>query len=522
MDIPLNSTFLFGYSTSDGYSNGCYNQDPATNSTNECGPAWMAASTPPMMLGHVLAANVAMEPYSQEDLSIEVAYTSSEWWVYAAINGTPQAIGYFETSGYAGGAMGNGEAQEYQVGGEVDDQAVYNSNNPNDFTIPMGSGLSASEGYESAAYVAQAEACTPDFCHEPTSISTVTVPKAYDYAVGLAIPPEFGTDDVGFFYLGTGTNTYTWHGGYLGNGWPPLPLGSTEPPLIRTPYTFFPLTLGANQIPIAPRFIYDSSIGEEKFNLDVITPIENDSSGNYLVEGFSTEPDGLVDPFDYRQVCGGSDWYMAGLTSDYYNYPVSNGSDSGKIWGWGSGYGLWTNDPTFSCIQEVAHPFTSVAVFSDLNVVATSQSSSCTSLQPWGPCIYSGFLEGSTYELSKTSFGAEQVVFDSITTDAYALSEGGSVIRNWDGQNGGSPTNLGHTTCGNSAITFVEIAAKNGVVFALGEYGTVYFLGGTVTCWTALNDVEYPQFVAIATDNDFFLGPIVWGVDYAGYLWAAQ
>jgi hypothetical protein len=282
--------------------------------------------------------------------------------------------------------------------------------------------------------------------------------------------------------------------------------------------------LGANQITIAPRFVYDSNIGEEKFNLDLIVPIENGSTGNYLVEGFSTEPDGLNDPYSYREVCGNSDWYAVGLTSDYYNNPLSNGADSGKIWGWGTGHGLWTNDPSFSCIESVAMGFTSAAVFNaaaappPTNVWATSSSTTtCTSMTPAGQCIEQGTFTGSGYTFVGDGLGAELIVFDSITGDIYALSESNRVWKNWN--------ELPNARCtGGGVVVPVQIAAKNGVVFALGETGTVWFLGGVdgSTCWTPINITEDFTFTAIATDNDFFLGPAVWGVDYAGYLWAAQ
>ncbi len=512
------SPHLFGYATPDGYHSGCYDNNGLSGT---CSVLWMKAASPPLLLGATLPSNVTLGTYSQEDLDIEVTYSSSEWWVYAAINGTPTAIGYYVTSDYTG-PMASGQAQEFQAGGEVYD--VAEETDLGTWNVKMGSSQSASEGYKNAAYVADLQSCTAaDLCYEPTySVSAVTVPSNYNYAVGITTPPEFGFEGfVGFFYVGTGKNTYTWWGGGEGVGIGTLPVGSTLPPTLLT--ATFPLALGANQITIAPRFIYDSSIGEEKFNFDVLTPIYNDDNPyNYQVEGFSTEPNGLGDPYNYRVTCGG-DWEMAGLSTDYDNRPIANNIDSGKIWGWGHSFGLWTNDPNLSCIQQVASPFTSVAVFGATNVYATSQSSSCTSGNPGGPCIYHGGYSGSAYSLSNTSYGAELVVFDSITEDVYALGAAQRVWKNWFLGCTDDSCELTNSKCASGTVSLVQIAAKNGVVFGLDAAGVAYFFGGVDgNCWTPINQTGSVLFTSIATDNDSVLGPGVWGVDSSGNLWAAQ
>jgi hypothetical protein len=114
--------------------------------------------------------------------------------------------------------------------------------------------------------------------------------------------------------------------------------------------------------------------------------------------------------------------------------------------------------------------------------------------------------------------GAELVVFDSVTGDHYALDDDNRVFEN------SATTPLSNGKCVGGTLTLVQIAAKNGVVFGLGSSGFAYFYGGVSSgCWTQIKGGDTTgTFTAIATDNDFFLGPGVWGVDFDGYLWAAQ
>jgi hypothetical protein len=108
-------------------------------------------------------------------------------------------------------------------------------------------------------------------------------------------------------------------------------------------------------------------------------------------------------------------------------------------------------------------------------------------------------------------------VFDSTTEDNYELDSSGQVWKN------GSAISINQCTPGQT-ITFVQIAAKNGVAYGLDRYGTVHFYGGSLgNCWSSVGGGNKNGFaVSIATDNQSGSPVSVWASDTSGAIWGAE
>jgi len=148
-------------------------------------------------------------------------------------------------------------------------------------------------------------------------------------------------------------------------------------------------------------------------------------------------------------------------------------------------------------------------------ILATSDRGSPCSGPPAGDCLYIGASASGTW--TGLSTGGAQVIFDTVSGFPYELDNSGYV---W-----ASTTALTHNQCApGKTITFVQIAAKNGVVFGLDSSGTVFYYGGVEgNCWAIVGNGSKNDFaVSIATDNSAYSAPGVWASDIHGAVWVAE
>ncbi|MGC2403828.1 MAG: neprosin family prolyl endopeptidase [Acidobacteriaceae bacterium] len=178
-----NLPVFFIYWTADDYNQtGCYNL--------EC--------TAFVQTSHAATIGGTLSPsstYGGAQYEIQLAYYlyQGNWWLYWGGGAASNAIGYYPTSLYRGGAMAH-NAAEIDYGGEV----VGTTSFP-----PMGSGHFASEGWTKACY-------QRDITYFPTNGGQVNAgltpsqawPKCYTSTVTLYASPWFETE----FFGGPGGN----------------------------------------------------------------------------------------------------------------------------------------------------------------------------------------------------------------------------------------------------------------------------------------------------------------------------
>jgi hypothetical protein len=178
-----NLPVFFIYWTADDYNaTGCYNLDcSAFVQTN-----------------HAVTIGGTISPSSvyggaQHEIQLLYYLHQGNWWLYWGGGAASNAIGYYPTSLYKGGAMAS-HASEIDYGGEV----VGTTSFP-----PMGSGHFASEGWTKACY-------QRDITYFPTGGGQVNAsltpsqawPKCYTAGVTLYASPWFETE----FFGGPGGN----------------------------------------------------------------------------------------------------------------------------------------------------------------------------------------------------------------------------------------------------------------------------------------------------------------------------
>ena len=129
-----NQPVLFIYWTADNYqTTGAYNLDgPGFVQTN---PAWP--------IGGALAP-VSTDGATQYEIEVAVYLFNGNWWLYLGGTAAANAVGYYPTSIYNGGAMAN-HASDFLMGGET--VCTGSGTWP-----PMGSGAFANAGWQHAAF----------------------------------------------------------------------------------------------------------------------------------------------------------------------------------------------------------------------------------------------------------------------------------------------------------------------------------------------------------------------------------
>lgn len=153
-----NNPHLFLYSTPDGYWTGCYNgSTPANISKATTCPAWVGLPSP-YPPGAILPSSVPGSFVNAQQIFVWVGRCSvyheceNGWEVRVSVDLFADhyvPVGYYPDADF-GATFGT--ASIFLAGGEVFEQAAVPSDTL--FTLPMGSGTSASAGLGSAAYVA--------------------------------------------------------------------------------------------------------------------------------------------------------------------------------------------------------------------------------------------------------------------------------------------------------------------------------------------------------------------------------
>jgi hypothetical protein len=509
-----NVPYFFTFATATGYNpdTSCYNGTQPTDGSG-C-PVWMQEGV--IMPGvSTLSPSSDMGGGPQYQLYVDGSWSSTlNAWVVSAgecevsdgscVVEPPDEVGYYAGTSYTG-PMSKGEAQTIQYGGEVAQQEG------GKFTMPMGSGLNPSMGWEYAAYVYGTG-------NNPPAVGPVTVPTAYTYATSPGAPA--GAFSNSYFYLGNGTDDYTWT---------QVTFGSSQPTVFAPT---LPVSVADHVQALAPVYVWDASTEN---SILLIYALTSANGNNRLVQ----EYDWLTNAWHTPLTANYDEMYLFGLTTDFTS--ASQGLAAlldlyYTFWGltyfvgnstWGSAYGGETGE-----IVDYAGTWDtylrSIAVASPTLMYATSNQETCPGLSGTSePCILEGnqgYANGwSGWSGSNGAIGAEEVVVDSITQQLYALdndsSTSGSV---WIfGPNNNYFNELTMTQCASpdTVQTCSQIVAKNGVVYCLGPKGTPWFYTSAKGCWTQAGPTMY-WLTSLAVDNGDTVG--VWGVDKSGNIWTAN
>jgi hypothetical protein len=484
---------LFVASTNNGYTDFCQ---------NDCAH-WQPLPGAGMSAGMPL-------PYSvpgylpQYELGITVVAggsgSTAGWYVMtdlAALNGgtggiAPSWIGYFPFATQFTGLMAEGQAQEFQVGGEVDD--FYKGTHLSaPWTQIMGSSQAPTTGYGNSAYVYNTEACNGvGVCTEPTTVGPATVPDSYSYALtngpdGFTLPSGWHN----YFFLGdVSTRAYSWSEVTIGSGAPTLLAPYRGPGYVFTT--------------MAPVYVPSSGINEYEFRMYAVSNTQ--VSYNYLIEEFSSLSAGWAGSWVGLQNNLGAALYLGAVTADYNN---------GAFWGWDSDGNVWTNDGPSEITEEYS-TFWDVAVWNSGSVYGGEPGGGGLG-PPYGDLNIASKNTSGVW--TNAGISGDQFAFDPIAweydSNPYVLDEH-SVV--WEPTEGGYVALTAHI-CGGSAslTTLTQIAVKAGVVFGLGQAGTVWaFYGG---CWSQVGKkTEFAN--SIATDNGYTTA--VWASDSSGKIWTAE
>jgi len=491
LDTGGNTELFFIFSTTDGYNTGCWagSLGYPCNGTGD-NSDWIPAA------GNTMQGQMNLNSYNsvsgaQYELYTDVEFVSGQgWWVYSEIDDVTTTTvevagawqGYFSSENFTGN-MSEGEAQTFQAGGEVYDGAEKGGSS---WTVHMGSGVNPADGYPSAAYFHDVYAYTDVY----GTIGPVTVPTEYTYNTSEAAGGPWDQ----YFYFGgpSDPDGYTWTK-YA------TPNPSTIPAL-WVPGTTIRSTVGANAITIAPVYVYDSGLQESKFHLFVLVAA-NASGNNREVQTYSS----LTGDWAVLTDSTGGTVYAWGITTDTSN---------GAFWGWthfsGTGGGqIWTNDGASSISEQSGLNYTSIAAVDSLAIFA----STLTDIGVDSHLVAYGYVPDGYWQDSEVD--AYQVTADSINGTIYALQSNGQ-IEIWEGGDEGSITD---GKCGGGTITFVQIAAKNNIIYGLNSLGTIFYYTYSANCWSQVGsktDFAY----SIATDNGDLTG--VWASDASGIIWTAE
>jgi hypothetical protein len=397
----INKPHYFMYSTNSGYdfTGSCY--DGIYDMDDSCPDFVWASETPFPNPGTPIDYSVVGSA-PKYDLILQVLAEQEGfgsctdcpgWWVVAFIydiataTATGGAIGYYPFDDYEGSyatGMYSGTAEEFQAGGEVADGAEQSSG----WTVPMGSGVSPTEGYSgNAAYVYNMQACTTsETCYAPSAIGPVTIPSNYSYST---VPAKGGSDWASnYFYLGDGPQVYAW-----------TPYATLQNNNIQLYNPGSPIYVAQNQAVLAPNYAYNSIINEDALYLNVLgVDLSGDGYDHRLVQYNSYTGDWtrLLD-------IDSNDVYLWGVTTDFAN---------GGIWGWDYYDNVWTNDGYEGLYEWFDTSVLNVSATDSSHVLATTYTGTCTSSTPSGLCIEQGASEGSFSTFSGGG-GAWQVVYDS-------------------------------------------------------------------------------------------------------------
>jgi hypothetical protein len=367
-------------------------------------------------------------------------------------------------------------------------------------------------------------------CTSPSlapTVGPVTVPDSYSYSLVTPGPPGYPGWGDNYFYLGgpSAVDKYWWTQVTFGTGQP-----SVDAPSL-------PIAAGANEITMAPVYVFDSSLKEAVLDIYVLS---SNSGANKPVKKYNW----LTNSWSNLLNSGGTQVNAIGLASD--NSSTSGTYNDAPYWSWTystrsqTTWGaIWTGDADAGIVNDSSgtvpwnkQTATSVAVASTANILITSNLGTCTDMSGLRslPCIrqFSGsgaFPGGSWIQGVGYGYGANQVVVDQATSTFYALDGAATTYGNvWGLLYGLTPwVALNTYKCTNHSQnqSFALIAAKGGVVYGLGTQGTVWAYNAALgaNCWSPVGS-KTNWAVSIATDNGDTVG--VWASDTSGNIWNAD
>jgi hypothetical protein len=265
-----------------------------------------------------------------------------------------------------------------------------------------------------------------------------------------------------------------------------------------------PVGTAYNAVTLAP---YYGSGGT--FRLSLLSNVTN-SNHNYAYWEFNYSSSGSH--WTDTDSCGDTADYW-GISSDGQGdvFAWAKSTDSGKIGEIPKATRCWSND--------IWEGYQNVAATSASNIFLTSLSHNCTATASDGPCVYNS--TGGT-PAAYHSQGGQQITVDSTTGAIYTIDQANLLVYKISGS---TATLEGSEICGPEDYSAVQIAAKDGVIYMLGDNGgdpgTVYWYEpGSSTCWNVVG-TKTNFALSIATDNNTSSGWDVWATDADNNIWLA-
>ncbi|HVW29455.1 MAG TPA: neprosin family prolyl endopeptidase [Polyangiaceae bacterium] len=192
---------LFIFSTNDGYTTGCYDND-TDHDLETCDDRWVA--NPHAVMAPAMELSPSVLGGTQTELALSVVFETPSWsnspgWVVRA--GTTGAanvtdVGYYPAADFQNQMQSSADA--FQVGGEIADET-------NGMVVPIGSGASAQSGFGRAAFVHDFEADTTESGWTQSFYDTgVTIPAGdpVNYTISTTTAPKPGGNWQNYFYYG--------------------------------------------------------------------------------------------------------------------------------------------------------------------------------------------------------------------------------------------------------------------------------------------------------------------------------
>lgn len=222
-----------------------------------------------------------------------------------------------------------------------------------------------------------------------------------------------------------------------------------------------------------------------------------------------------------------STWSSLNFTALGSNYPLyvkglTTDTATGALWAWDAARNVYTND---SASYPTQPPFPSVFVALNDYLMAVAEAPYFLALYdenlgncagpPTGDCLFLGNTNPPSTNPGEGGVGGVQLTIDAVTHDSYLLDANGRI---W------SAGEISDSQCSSGTVVFVQIAAKNGVIYGLDEHGTVWYYGGVKgACWAEVGNGAKTAFaVSIAADNAAGSGTEIWASDNRGVIWAAE